>query len=409
MNGNGLSEKKQIHLLLSVYLVFIIIIGAGFFLPFSETHWMGFTIKGILFLLVSCVVYYFMFNTSDFLKISRKLSKEQKNDSKEIPVIELYDTNEWPGFNNSFKYYYKEFFKVVSDSLVTTCIGLYMGNEDTKLHFYSGEDADGLLEGPGEVKSGNIIDQTFSRNEPLLEGNLPIGSTLSGFEDCEIRSAISVPLVLNNKIVGVLAVGNTTVEHFSIDDIPIMVKFGNLIAQVMAICYTGIKWETDRKVYQVHLEFEKALQLCYTSDEILELFISQIRKLFAIDRFTLCRKKGNEGVVNYVYGQIDDIDRGASFSLDDGLCGWVIKRCTPLIIEDIEEGRFIRPRYYKGEDVKHGLHSFLCIPLTDFSGEVWGCISLENRLAKQYDHKSKEILSFLTIPLKTRLQNLNRE
>ena len=79
--------------------------------------------------------------------------------------------------------------------------------------------------------------------------------------------------------------------------------------------------ETDRKVYQVHVEFEEMLQTCFETDAVIEAFVSQVRKLFSIDRFTFCRRNGEDGIVSYVYGQIDHIDRGLCFPLDGGLNG----------------------------------------------------------------------------------------
>lgn len=401
----SLHEKK--HSLLIIYLLFIVIIGAGFFLPFSRAAWAGFIVKAVLFLLISCSVYYAVFQSGTVIspvKRKKEQGSQEETASGQYPVMH---TDDWPGFNKAFTQYCREFFKVVKHSLMTDCIGLYMGSEHSDLHFFSGEDNQGLLEGPERVREDGLIELTFKQKTSLLEGNLPIGTHLCGLEECEIRSVLTVPLQSNNSIVGVLGAGSRTVDHFSEDDQLLLAHFGELISQMMAVCYTGLRWETDRKVYQIHLEFEHLLQQCYDEEAILDTFVGQIRKLFPVDRFTFCRRNAEEGMVQYVYGQIDHIDRGHAFPLDGGLNGWLLKRNSPLIIPDIEEGRFIRPRYFKDEDVKHGLHSFLGIPIAEPGGEAWGCISLENRAAGVYDKKARDIMSILAVPFQTALKNIH--
>ena len=118
-------------------------------------------------------------------------------------------------------------------------------------------------------------------------------------------------------------------------------------------------------------------------------FVEYIKRLFPFDRFTQCIKEGNEGVIRHVIGQVDDLDKGLRFPIDDGLNGWILKRNAPLLISDMEEGDYPRPRYYQGEGSKRGLRSFLGIPLADNS-EVWGSVSLESRIENQYGEKEKE-------------------
>ncbi|MBN2415957.1 GAF domain-containing protein [bacterium] len=394
--------------MLIIYLVFVMIIGAGFFLPLAEAGWLGFLIKASLFLFVSCVVYYVVFHTEGSISFTResarRLDGALKKPAEESPDLQLGEQDGWQGFNDAFREYCNDFYTVVNQSLITSCIGLYMGNEHSDLHFFSGRTEGERVEGPRRVDPNGVVELSFRRKEPVLEGNLPIGSHLCGLNACDIRSALSVPLMMHSSIVGVLAVGSKTVDHFSDDDKEILVRFGRLMTRVMAVCYTGLRWEADRTVYQVHLDLEKALQQCVDEDCIIDAFIGQLRKLLSIDRFTYCRREGEEGTVVYVYGQVDHVDRGQRFPLDEGLNGWVLRRNAPLIIPDIEEGRYIRPRYFKDEDIKHGLHSFLGIPLARPGADAWGCLSLENRASAMYDQKAADIVHMLAIPFRAALE-----
>jgi GAF domain-containing protein len=106
-----------------------------------------------------------------------------------------------------------------------------------------------------------------------------------------------------------------------------------------------------------------------------------------------------------VQGQLDGLTQGVRFPLDEGLNGWVLKRNTPLIIQDIGEGDYLRPRYFKGENSKHGLRSFIGMPMgTVESG--WGCFSLESKRPGQYNDKIKEVLHHFGLQLELAIERM---
>jgi GAF domain-containing protein len=61
------------------------------------------------------------------------------------------------------------------------------------------------------------------------------------------------------------------------------------------------------------------------------------------------------------------------------------------VIGDIGEGDYLRPRYFKGENIKHGLRSFVGIPLGQAEG-AWGCFTLEHKRPGLYGDKAKDVL-----------------
>ena len=99
-------------------------------------------------------------------------------------------------------------------------------------------------------------------------------------------------------------------------------------------------------------------------------------------------------------------DQGLRFSLNEGLNGWVLKRNTPLLVDDMEEGNYIRPRYSRDEDPKHGLRSFMGIPLGSGQG-AWGCLSIESRSVNQYTVKERDVLLTLSIPFQITLERFH--
>jgi len=101
------------------------------------------------------------------------------------------------------------------------------------------------------------------------------------------------------------------------------------------------------------------------------------------------------------------MDREKRFPLEAGMAGLIMKRNAPVLIEDLNDSDYIRPRYLAGENPRHGLRSFLGIPLNRGTDEAWGCITIESRKAHLYSNKSKDIFSSLCVLLETNLERIH--
>lgn len=391
--------------LMWVILLLFLATGVGFFLPVSGSDWLGYVGKGVLFLFVVFGFYTILFVPAG----KRFLLKESDIKEQEPSVVEVadeeYRREEWEGFGEAFHLYYQEFLAVVRNAVVASCAGLYLQKGRVGLEFQGGENKDGHVEGQMIINEDDLVGQVAKQKTPLREGNLPIGTNLAGIAGLEIRSFLGVPLIWEKEVVGVLAVGSEATDSFGQEDLEFLVQWGGLITRVMSICHRGLRWEMDQSVYRVHLELGKVIQKAEDEESAVYCFVQYIRKLFHFDRFTLCVKEEDEGSIRHIYGQVDGLDRGLHFPLDGGLNGWIIKRNAPLLISDMEDGDYIRPRYFRDEDSKHGLHSYLGIPLGR-GEDAWGCFSLESRGVDQYGEKAKEALIALAVHLEYTLERI---
>jgi GAF domain-containing protein len=216
---------------------------------------------------------------------------------------------------------------------------------------------------------------------------------MSGRPGTEVRSFLGAPLCARDDVVGVLAIGSEAPDDFGEADLAMAAQVADLITEVMYAYRQGLEEEIEGKVFKVHLDFIRRLKTSEGEEELVTHFTQCLMRLFRFDRFTLNLRaeRGEEGVIQFVQGQMDGLTPGIRFPLDEGLSGWVLKRNTPLIIADIGEGDYLRPRYFKGENNKHGLRSFIGIPLGD-AGNAWGCFSLESRRPGQYGDKARDVL-----------------
>jgi transcriptional regulator with GAF, ATPase, and Fis domain len=387
------------------FLLLLIFIAVGFFLPVSRSGLWGFLFKGLLFLFVLFLFYGIWSNTGketaardDEAVSDRSADKEQTDHDFEMGA-------QWKGFGEAFHWYSQEFLSMVRSALAATNAGLYLQREEDVLEFQVGESPHGKTDRKLVLKKGGLIHHVIKSGSRFINNELPGGTTLAGLGGLDIRSFMGVPLIWNEKMLGVLAVGSEAANNFSEEDATFLTHCGRLITQVMIVYHQGLRWERDQKLYRIHLDLIQSLETAEDEESAVACFVQHIKGLFQFDRFTLSIKEGDKGCIHYVFGQIDDLDRGTCFPLDEGINGWILKRNSPIVISNMEKGNYQRPRYFQNEGTDHGLHSFLGIPLGT-SEHVWGCISLESREIGQYSESGKDILTINALLLQSALEKI---
>jgi len=397
-------ENKQQRLILFISVVIALIF--GFFVPVSGRDVLMQILKVLLFIGVFGVLYFLLFYVKIQSGPAKLRSVPDFDDSADVNIPGgVLQSESWSGFAEAFKKSYEEILFIVRESVVANYAAIYLKTEPEIFEMLAGLAGGEIIRNSAIASREGLVDLISKSKEPLMESNLPIGTELDGFPDFEMRSFVGIPLKWSDEIIGVLALGSDTAESFGEEDFKIVERCGNVITQVMAVCHRGLQWETDQEVYAVHLNMERELLNAEDLDNAVNIFVQYTQKLFPFDRFTLCTVDGNMGVIQSVFGEVDSLDKGRRFNLDDGLTGLVIRRKTPLLIGDMEEGDYVRPRFSKDEDHNHKMRSFLAVPLG--RGEnVWGSVSFESSTPNQYGEKGRDILTLLTGQFTTELERI---
>ena len=391
--------------MLWVVLLFVTIIAIGFFVPVSIKQWSGMVVKGGLFLLILGGAYVLLQNIDRVgFSFSRRKDDDKTADTEEV-LQTVASTGEWKGFSQAFHTFALDYVAMLRGALVATYGGFYLRMDENTLMLQTGVDEHGRNDYQGPVHHPVLIQTVIEEKQPVLKGDLKSNPGMDGFADSGIQSFIGIPLRRDDDVFGVLAFGSRTEECFGDDDVPYLKQAGSILTHIMSVLRRGLHWETDQQVFEIHLEMEKALRATEDETSAVIAFVESIKKLFPVDRVTLSLREGEEGIIRQVYGQIDQLDRGTHFPLGEGLNGWVLKRSAPLLIPDMEKGNYARPRYFQGEDTRHGFRCFLGMPLGRGS-QAWGCLSLESKNAEQYGEKGKELLSTLLIHLEAVLERI---
>jgi GAF domain-containing protein len=385
-------------------LLLLIATAAGFFIPNSQTHWFIPVLKGVLFVLLAAVAIYGLFRSRLPWEDRSSPAGDREAPQPATAGHEPASGRSWEGFGRAFGAFYRKFLRIVRTSLAASSVAIYFRKEGAlKLEY--GEDAGGSIEPHLVSSDSGLLSQVMNNKAPFLQNHLASGFSMSGRSGTEIRSFLGAPLCVKDEVVGVLAVGSEAPDDFSEADTALAAHAADLITEVMFAFRQGLQEEIDGKVSKVHLEFNRQLKTLDGEEAVVSFFGQCLAKLFSFDRFTLCLKQGEEGIIRFVQGQLDGLTPGVRFPLDEGLNGWVLKRNTPLIIADIGEGDYLRPRYFKGENIKHGLRSYIGLPMGT-AENVWGCFSLESKRPGQYNDKIRDVLFHFGIQLELAMERM---
>lgn len=374
--------------------IFLLLIACaiGFFIPVSQDARFTALFKVILFLGVMVGMLYFM-RSKEASFSAEEVEEETSIEIKPVNGVQERVSNiPGGGFGTAFDIFSKKYLSVVRTAMAASVIGLFFRkNNDLILEW--GEDRGGLLEPCifSPYSDADLLGQVIQEKRTCFVSHLPSGFSFSHPKRHEIHSFIGVPLLFKDEVIGVLAVGSEAEGDFSEADSHLLEQFSAIFMDVLFTCRHGLEMELDGKVYKIFMEYVKQLKHVSDSHSAVTLFVHSLMKLFSFDRFTLCLKQGDEGIIHFVHGQLDGFNVGIRFPLEEGLNGWVLRRSLPLVLADITSGEYQRPRYFKGENSKHGLRSFIGIPLGP-KDNAWGCFSLESQKPGLYGEKAKEIL-----------------
>jgi transcriptional regulator with GAF, ATPase, and Fis domain len=367
---------------------------AGFFVPVLNRGLIGLACKGVLFA-VDLFLMAMLVLPSKARTATRGEGEEEAESSGTPGPLEGkgFHETEWEGYGKAFRWFSDGYVSVIRKTFSAGCAGFYLKNSQGGLRIHAADGAD--VDPETQDEGGNPVHHVLLQKAPYMAGRLPSGSFLLGMPAQEISSFLGVPLQWAGKIIGVLALGSETENDFSEEDRGVLVHYGDLLTRIMAAYHRGLILETDYEIIKTQFDLESGLKAAEEEDGAIRVFVEQMAKLFPFDRFTVCLADGNEGLIRFVRGQMDQQKPGMRFPLDEGLAGWVIKRKVPLLIPDILQGEYPRPRYLKTESTAHGLRSFLGVPLGR-DERFKGCLIMESRHAGQYNDKIKDVFHQLT-------------
>ncbi len=243
-----------------------------------------------------------------------------------------------------------------------------------------------------------IICDIFDKKEVVLKKSISEDEVdlFVETDDKTFKSFLGAPILLQKEVIGVLVVLSGTDEAFGEDDKKLIKHFSEVIEKTIENYNNLFEYETSSQLFSSFYEISKELYSNLKYDEIIEMLLSISKKIFKYDRISvsITEDNGFSGKIKRVEGQTDEFGEGHSFSLNDGLNGWVMRKNKPITVPNIEKGDYFMPRYSKSEKSNYELKSFLSAPI-GYYNKCLGAVTIESKLPNQYEERHERVLVML--------------
>lgn len=233
---------------------------------------------------------------------------------------------------------------------------------------------------------------SFLSNEPDK-----VRSALTFYpEPIDVASCIAAPIIVDKEVKGVLLIDSMEKNAYSDDDISLVETYGGIIAETIVNFNNLSEFEYSAQLFSFFYEVSRGLISNLKFEEILDLLLSVMNEVIGYDRLTISEYKtgGNRAKIIRVNGQRDEFVEDTSYPLEGGLNGWVIRKCKPIRIGDLEKDDQFLPRFTSQEKSNKNLRSFLGAPIS-YHDICFGVISVESFEPNNYGDGDEKILTML--------------
>lgn len=218
----------------------------------------------------------------------------------------------------------------------------------------------------------------------------------------EVRSELALPLVAQDRVIGVLDIGGPTPGFFSEQDEGLLGFLADHLANAIegARLYQNMR-EQARTLSLLH-EISRELAAILDRGPLLQRVAERVRRLIDYDLFTVLLWNEEKQLLEPTVSVFGDGRRNrdaGSVALGQGICGTAAALAQPIRVPNIH----LDPRYIdcsSGVDVL----SELVVPLV-FKGRLIGVLDLESTHYDAFSQHHQQLLSTLGASLAIALEN----
>lgn len=165
--------------------------------------------------------------------------------------------------------------------------------------------------------------------------------------------------------------------------------------------------ELERRMQELSLLYDisSSLNAMRELDELLRFTTAKISKVLAAENTSIILADKDELYLPIVDGNDDNPARpsqGYRFSINSGICGWVIREGKGLLVSNVPEDSRYHPQI-DNIGVSH-LRSIICAPLQN-KGVIIGAIAIKNKLDSIFNQEDLQLLNALAGNLAISIEN----
>jgi len=256
------------------------------------------------------------------------------------------------------------------------------------------------------VPGNNPNTYVVQEGKPHILGNAPEQYPTFKHEPHDhIYSWLGVPLKVEGKVIGMMAIDSKQPNHFSQEHVNIVSSFADHVAVAIdnaqlfnvatkAIQKRTVLYDVSQEIISIKTEREKIFQSTYRA----------VKRLMPCDSFLIATKNedGNEVLMEFI---ISDKGRKKPFSFpaSSGIFSQVIQEGDAVLVNDIHENNVILSDVItQAKDIK----SILAVPMKS-SGRVMGMMASQAVESRAFTSDDQELLELLAAYAAIALDNAN--
>jgi PAS domain S-box-containing protein len=208
------------------------------------------------------------------------------------------------------------------------------------------------------------------------------------------KSAIAVPLLGRERVVGVMTAVKTPVNAFEPDDLALL----NAIADQAGIAIENVQLlaasERRSQAMQALVATAQAINATLDMSEVLRLVVKHAQELLKVEAASIALVEGDKLVFRESVGPVAEKVKKLAVPMGQGVMGWSAQHNRPALIPDVRED----PRFYPGIDEQTGFvtRALACVPV-QIRRRVFGVIEVVNPVSGVFDPQTLDTLSSLAI------------
>lgn len=179
----------------------------------------------------------------------------------------------------------------------------------------------------------------------------------------ETRSAISVPLIARDRVVGVLTLGRRIAGHFTQEDLALATSIADQAGIAVNNAHLYAVSQRQLRAMEALSDTARAITSSLEVGEVLQRITDQTMKSLDVEAASLALIEPESGdlVFEVASGRSDSKVIGTRLSENQGISGWVVEHEQALFVKDVQSD----PRFFPEIDKRLGFETrvMACVPV----------------------------------------------
>ena len=259
-------------------------------------------------------------------------------------------------------------------------------------------EAPALLVGEGTSIAGHVM----ATKKPLVVEDVTENELISParrlkLEEHGFHGRASVPLLANDRSIGVLAVMDKRIRRFTEDEVSLLMAFADQAALALEKARLLNEAETEKERSDALYQVSNRLASVHDTDEVLDLIVNEAARLVGASAGYMRLLEGDALVIRASTDSVADYLEASNSTVPveerTSNAGHVMATRKPLVSDDAAEDEFIHPeqRLILKE---HGFHGRASVPLVANDRSIGVLVVIDKRIRRFTDDEVSLLTAF---------------